>query len=65
VLAFVVPMLVIGAVAINEGLAAGHSLQGAFEADELDPEELKALANQRFDKFVNERLPTMRSAIVA
>jgi predicted PurR-regulated permease PerM len=32
VLTLVIPMLVIGAVAISEGLAAGHSLRGAFDA---------------------------------
>jgi hypothetical protein len=33
------------------------------QVDELDPGELKALVVQRFDKFVTERLPTIRTVI--
>ena len=35
----------------------------AAQVEELDADELKELSIQRFDKFVTERLPAMRSII--
>ena len=43
VLAFVVPLLVLGGIAVNEGVALGHSLQRAFQA-EAEPLERTAAA---------------------
>jgi hypothetical protein len=35
------------------------------QVEEIDPGELKALAVERFDRFVTERLPVMQAVIDA